>query len=239
MFFIVADEGGKPAEIPAGLKVELDLDDAPFLQDESEPEPEAEPQPEPQQADAPLPVPGDDRSEKPKTAKSALAGRLAAPLADRKRLVLIGGAAVLLIVAGVVVNVFLFGKKIETPPKPVYEVVPSKPAAPGEGLKPPYAHLVDWRSFHIESRGEDGGLRFVTCKISIPAESEAQYVELMNRQVVLRDAVYYFLSNRPPELLSSEEKNKALRADIVGVINGHLGRPIKDVYIEEYLVTTP
>ncbi len=235
MLFIVPDADDKPTESASsgGIKVELDLDDAPFLEeDEPEPKP-SEPEKEPEPKDEPQPP---AKGETP-----AGKGRLAGLLANKKRLIIIGGSAAVLIVLAVVVNVFLFGEekpKAPEKPAPIYEVIPSTP--PEEGaVKPPYAHLVQWDTFLVERRGEDGGLRFITCKIAIPAADDVQYMELMAKQVVLRDAVYYFLSNRPPEILSTPEKNRAMRDDIVGVLNGHLTTEVKDVYIEEYLVSDP
>ena len=240
MLFIVPDADDKPAAdaAPAGIKVELDLDDAPFLADD---EPAAPPPPEPEAAaESPLPALADKQPEAPKKG-DRLRGLFAKLLADKKRLIIAGGAGLLLIVIAVVVNVFLFGEKKAPPPTkpaPVYEVIPDTPP-PLEAAKLPYAHLIQWEPFLVEQRGDDGGIRFVTCKISIPAADQMQYAELMAKRIVLRDAVYYFLANRRPELLSTEEKNKAMREDIVGVLNGHLTTVVKDVYIEEYMVTTP
>ena len=243
MLFIVPEATEKPAggDAPGGIKVELDLDDAPFLEeDEPAPAPAPEPEAAPEKSAETAPA----KIEAKPGFKALLKARLAGLLGNKKRLIIIGGSAGLLIVLAVVVNVFLFGEKKPDAPKapekpaPVYEVVSGAPA-PLTPAKAPYAHLVQWEPFLIEQRGEDGGLRFVTCKIAIPAADDAQYVELTAKRVVLRDAVYYFLSNRPPELLSTPEKNKIMRDDIVGVLNGHLATVLKDVYIEEYLVTAP
>ena len=219
MLFMVPDADSKEeGSAPGGIKVELDLDDAPFLQ-EDEPEPQAD--------KIELPPAGGDKKGSDKPAGNR-----------KKRLILAGAAAAVLAIVAVVVNMFLFGEKKPTAPQPVYEVVSTTPPKE-EPVKPPYAHLVQWEAFQVEQRGEDGGIRFVTCKIAIPAADDAQYMELMAKRIVLRDAVYYFLRNRPPEILSTKEKNLALRADIVGVLNGHLGATVKDVYIEEYVVIDP
>ncbi len=229
MLFIVPDANSKEdGSAPGGIKVELDLDDAPFLQ-EDEPEPQAEPEPESEKIE--LPSAEGDKKDSDKPAGNR-----------KKRLIFAGAAAVVLAIVAVVVNMFLFGgeEKPTAPsaPEPVYEVVSTTPPKE-EPVKPPYAHLVQWETFQVEQRGEDGGIRFVTCKIAIPAADDAQYMELMAKRIVLRDAVYYFLRNRPPEILSTKEKNLALRADIVGVLNGHLSATVKDVYIEEYVVIDP
>ena len=88
----------KPQAAPNN--VELDLDDAPFL---SAPEPDpAEPPPPLEFPDA-VALPEPEAKDKAKGK-----GRLAGLFANKKRLILIGVASVLLFVGAVVVNMFLF-----------------------------------------------------------------------------------------------------------------------------------
>ncbi|MCC8193169.1 MAG: hypothetical protein LIP28_00770, partial [Deltaproteobacteria bacterium] len=85
---------GAPSGSKVDAKVELDLDDAPFLED-------AEPEPEPEKAAEPAPVVASPARTEPASLKERL-------LADKKKLLFAGSAAVGLLVAAVAVNMFLF-----------------------------------------------------------------------------------------------------------------------------------
>lgn len=216
---VSADE---PASERARAKVELDVDDAPFLEIEPEPEPEPEkkePEPEPEKK-APAP-------EKP-----SLMARLKA---NKKKLILAAGALVLLVVVAVVLNIFVFGKK-DVEPETVTVVVPEQ--EPEEPAGP--AFTVSWEPFWVELHGAEGELRFLVCQFSIPFENSALRAEIANKELSLRDAVFYYLKNRPLILLTSEETSKAFKEDVVSIINEQLqAEKITEIYLEEYRILGP
>ena len=211
--------------------VELDLDDAPFL---SAPEPDpAEPPPPLEFPDAvALPEPDAKADAKGK-------GRFAGLLANKKRLILIGSALVLLIVGAVVVNMFLFSapekpKEAPVAPPPVRtQVVPS---APTLTPAPPIAQfMVTWPAFNVPLKGPEGDVAIFTITLTIPVDEPLLKSEIESRTTVLRDAVYYYLSKRTLESLMDSSRAEELREQLVQVINEHLtSGKIKKIFIEDF-----
>jgi flagellar FliL protein len=208
-----------------GAKVELDLDDAPFLE-EDEP--------------APAPEPAKETAAGPEKAPSApavspsLKDRL---LADKKKLIMAGAAAAVLLIAGICVNVFLFsGEKPPPPPPPPAPekvVVAPKPlpAAPAPQF------VLQWEPFWVELKDTEGAVRFLTLKFSVPTDNPILYAEMNGKKLILRDALFYYLRNRPILSLADEAKVQAFKGDLLTVMNEHLGGgKISEILIQDYLV---
>ena len=228
MLFLVPDQDGPPSAPPSSdFNVELDLDDAPFL-DEPEPEPEAPPPPE----EKPDPV-----AMPPKEARPSLKERIRALLplllANKKRLLLAGGSLVVILVVAVVVNLFLFGdpkpvaeEKTSAPEQPAPQAEPTRIVVPStpteEGAPPPPAFIVEWEPFWVPLKNSEGEIRFLVFQFSIPTDDPTLNAELHARTVILRDAVYYFLKNKEFTPLLDKESTDTLREDIVSVINEHV-----------------
>ena len=224
MLFLVSDdppaEGAAPGKTPS-VKVELDIEDAPFLQEPDEPKPPVK-EPEP-------PAP---QEKKP----PALKGRLAALLADKKRLAIIGGGLVLVLLAPVVVSLVLGGKSAPPPQEPVRKLVPDEPVRENTPAGPKF--LFKGEPFLIERRGSEGEIRFLRCRFSIPTDNPSLYGELQAKNIAVRDAIYYYLNNKPVTFLSDSTQTEVLKRDLISVINEHLtSEKIQELYIEDYLVT--
>lgn len=210
---------------PPSFKVELDIDDAPFLE-EAEPVKKApEKKPEPVKKAAPP----------PKNDESKIPPRLKALLANKKRLAIIGGGVLVLLLAPVVI-MLLTAKPPPPPREPTRIIAPGVPQREDAPAGPKY--LYSMTGFLIERRGTEGEVRFIHCGFSIPTDNMALFGELNAKNIAVRDAVYYYLSNRPLVLLTNQQEREALKQDLISVVNEHISaEKITDLFFDEYLVT--
>lgn len=212
----------------AAQKVELDLDDAPFLQEEETEQPKA-PAPAAAETIPELPAP-------PAPAKSvSLKERL---MVHKKKLILAGGALMVLLLSGVGAYFFLSRSSTPPPPKeppPKTIVVPDKPAPLPVAAAPKYQ--LAWEPFWVEQKDTEGAIRFLVATFTVPTDSSQLYSEMQAKKVVLRDALFYYLRNRPFTMFSDPEKVSALKRDLMTVINEHVASgKVEDIFIENYLV---
>lgn len=203
-------------------KVQLDIDDAPFLR---QPEPEAPPPP-PKSAstDAPLEVPeapADDAAARKKKKMRILAAGLG-----------------LLLLAGGGGSLWWFVLRTPPPPPPTPQVVvvpsaPPKDAAPAEFTIPlaPF-----WLELTGTSPRDKDNIFFLVCKFTAITKSEAVLQETQNKIVVIRDALYFYLKNKNYEFLTDPDNTKTIKNDLTSVINGYLGAgKVDDMLFERYL----
>lgn len=230
MLFIVPDDS--PAEGASGktpsVKVELDIEDAPFLQEPEEPKPPAK------EPEKPAPV---ELAAPAAKGPSAFKLKLAALLANKKRLAIIGGGLLILLLAPIAITMFLHKKPAPPPPQePVRKIVPDEPPRENTPAGPKF--LFKGEPFLIERRGSEGEIRFLRCRFSIPTDNPSLYAELHAKNIAVRDAIYYYLNNKPVTFLSDSTQSEVLKKDLISVINEHLSADkIQELYIEEYLVT--
>ena len=191
-------------------KVELDLDDAPFLKEQESPPPA-------RKENASLQVPED-----------------APPANKKKKLLIIAGAAVL-VVALVAAAVWWFVLRTPPPPppepvKPEVIVVPTPktPTAKPDSVK-------ELAPFVIP-RQTAKGARFLICKFSTVSQSPRVGMEIDQKLIPLRDALYYYLSSKTDEFLLDPANAPTIKKDLGGVLNDYLtqGR-IDDILFESYL----
>ncbi|MDR1360131.1 MAG: flagellar basal body-associated FliL family protein [Deltaproteobacteria bacterium] len=228
MLFLVPDADNPEGEAPAApvFKVELDLEDAPFLQ-----EPVAEKTAEPSPQNAADEQPADDPKGGPPRWRIVLL-RLKA---NKKKLLAASGACLLLGLGALAVNFFLFSEEKPAPAGPTRVVLPSQPQA--NATEQPPVYMVNWEPFMVEQRGEEGEIRFLYCRFTTPTDNPILQSELEAKKVVVRDAIYYYLSNKPLTFLSDLDKQQSLKADIISVINEHVSSAkLSELYFEEYMV---
>jgi len=217
------DDSELSDDLPKALqKVDLDLDDAPFLEDEEEapaaPEASAEPFPEE--------VPAEEQ--KP----------------SRKKFIFIGAAALVLLLGGAAF--FLLRKPaappVEAPPPVAPEAEPAVPPTPPppvlEPPKPPQPELVmPMAPFLVEMTDATGRTRFLNLRFTAVTTDPAVRLEFMRNTIVVRDAVYYYLKNKSMEFLTDKKNTETLKKDVLSVINQFIGaQPLDNLLIEEYLV---
>ncbi len=196
---------------PVQTKVELDLDDAPFLQAPKEETPAV------QESDVPT-LPDSDTSARNSNKK--------------KKLIIMAGAA-LLLVLGLAVWWFL-----RTPPPPPPEapapevvVVPSKPAT-----QPETEHIKEFAPFVVPSTDARGESRFLICKFSTLSKHNGLGKEMDHKMISLRDAIYYYLRSKSSAYLTDARNATAIKQDLTAVLNDYLTQgKIEDILFESYL----
>ncbi len=237
---VALDDERLQDSVPKGLqKVELDLDDALFLEfEEKEDVPESTPleaTPEPEEAAS--------LADKPEaqTPKS------------RKKLWIFGIAAALCLMLGAG-GAYYFMKsgpphpeeQAPEPEKPQEQPANAEPApTPDESAEKAAAHQAEQadqidvyslEQFQVEFN-LDGKVRFLTCRFSIPGTTTVMRAELQAKTVFVRDAIYRYLKNSPLSFLTTTEESDKLKADIAAVVNHVIksGR-VSDILLEEYVV---
>jgi flagellar FliL protein len=234
---------------PGAAKVALDVDDAPFLQ-----ETEKKTDSPPQKAGASLP-PLQPVPEQPK--KTGLIARIAAFFAlfkpsallkklpsGKKRYLILGGAGFAVsAVTGAVLYFAVFSgspasspEQASRPANVTTVVIPSSPPREDAPAGAKFTYRLD--TFMVEKTGSEGELRFLRCSFSVPTDNETLMAEFSTKNIVLRDAVYYYLHNKPLTLLVDAASSEELKQDIINIVNENIStEKIERLYVEDYVVT--
>ena len=219
------DDSELSDDLPKALqKVDLDLDDAPFLEDE----PEETPPPAEESG------PGD----------AAATDAPAKPKSKKKLFILIG--LIVLLLGGGAAAYFLLLKKPATPPPPPpveapHEEEPSTPPPPPPPPPEPPAPkpeiVLTMDPFLVELPDKTGRSRFLSIRFSAATTEHAAELEFKRNRIVVRDAVYYYLKNKSLEFLTDKNNTEALKKDVLSVINQFIGpQALDNLIIEDYLV---
>ncbi len=229
-----APPAGAKAELDQGeasraaQKVDLDLDDAPFLEDEEEEEA------------APA-------AAAPALDVSAAKEKKALPAWLKSKLVIIGAPVLLLLLIGAV---WFFTRpkaeappseaaKAETPKSDEHKAEPAKTKAEAAPPPPPPPTdtLIRMDPFLVEQTTANGTIRFLTARFSLLTKDDKTPIEFQRKIYILRDAIYYYLKNKNLEYLTGRNNTDRLKKDVLGVINQYMGATQFDnLLIEEYLV---
>lgn len=193
-------------------KVELDLDDAPFLQPD-------EPARPPAHFDENIPA-EEEVSDKGK---------------KKKKLLIIGAiAGAVLVIAAVLLWFFFFNSPPPPPPpevsKPDVVVVPSVPAAPES------QEII--RSFapFVVPISDGGKTNFLICQFSAIANDPKVNQEITRQMLPLRDAIYFYLRGKESSYLVNASNAEAIKKDLVSIFNDYLSQgKIEDIVLESYL----
>jgi len=217
------DEAEKNVPSKAEQKVELDLDDAPFLEEEVEEEKEEEKkESEPQEEKDEEEVKEEQKTEDLKSKK--------------KKLILLGAAVGILVVAGLIAFLFLKGEKKE-PPKEEKKV-PEKKVEVKEKPPPPKPKMIQLtlRPFWVDYPVKNGH-RYLHLVLILSYEESRLNWELLRKRIVIRDALYYYLKNKKIDFFLKKENIPVLKKDILSIINQYLvyGK-IKEIYLKDYLI---
>lgn len=204
-------------EVPRALqKVELDLDDAPFLEEE-----EDEPDEDISAEETPAPA-------APAEKKRVIA--LPAWLTKKFLLFAAGGLALL---CAVILAIVLWPEKAPVPDEPV-----ERPAKEAEKAVPEVVDLnVAFDPFWIELTDQNGKVRFLHFQFTIVATNTLAEGEISAKTFQLRDAVYYYVRNKEFAFLADTENLETLKADILSVLNKFIAHDtIETILIDKYLV---
>lgn len=202
----------------AARKVDLDLDDAPFLEDEEEEEEAAEETPAP----APeLPKPKKERKPLP-------------PWVKNKFTLMGAGAGVLLIILALIL--FTGGEPAPEAPPAEETALPEvpEPEIPAEVEQD---HLVRLDPFIIEQTDDMGELRFLEVRLIFTTPDGALADNLVRNTPTVRYALFYYLKNKDLTYLTDETNSEALKQELLAVANQYMadGR-FENLLFEQYLV---
>lgn len=206
----------------ASQKVELDLEDAPFLDEEDEEEAA------PAAPAAPSEAVSLEAAPKPK--------RELPPWLKNKR-VLAGIAGGLVLIIGLALFLLLKPKKVEPPPPPP-EAAVEQPAEQEPAPEPELADIVvKVEPFTVELKDSKGDIRFLICKFALVTKNQQLEAEIKQKMTILRDAVYYYLKNKSLTFLADKNNAEALKVDLLSVVNQFLSSDqLESILIEQYLV---
>jgi len=215
------DDSELSDDLPKALqKVDLDLDDAPFLEDEPEETPPA--------------------AEETGPGEAAVTDETAKPKSKKKLILLIG--LVVLFLGGGTAAYFLFLKKPAAPPPPPtveapHEEPPPPPPPPPEPPAPKPEIVLTMDPFLVELPDKAGRSRFLSIRFAAATTEHAAELEFKRNRIVVRDAVYYYLKNKSLEFLTDKNNAEALKKDVLSVINQFIGpQALDNLIIEDYLV---
>ncbi|SDN41187.1 flagellar FliL protein [Desulfonauticus submarinus] len=194
-------------------KVELDLDDAPFLQEEEPKEKQEEPATSPSQ---------EKESEEEPT-----------PPPKKKKWLLIGIIALFLILIGGGYFLF-FNKTAPPPPTPVEQ----KPKETKQTPPPPEEKVIPLKQFLVELKNKKKQPLFLEIKLSFATTNNRLEWEIKRKKIVLRDAIYYYLTNKEYNFLANTKNIPKLKQDILNVVNQYLNNgQLKKILIEHYVIS--
>ena len=202
-------------------KVQLDIDDAPFLR---EPEPTPPPPPKDDKTDVPLEVPPQSAEDKSTSKK--------------KKLLIIAAAMCMLLLTCGGGALWWFVLRIPPQPPPPASQVVVVPTAPKDAV--PADFLITIAPFWLEltstaPRNHDK-IFFLVCKFTAISKSEAVSQEAQNKIIVIRDALYFYLKNKSYEFLTDPGNTQTIKNDLTSVINGYLATgKVEDMLFERYL----
>lgn len=207
-------------EIPRALqKVELDLDDAPFLEEEEEEE-------EPEEIlDEAAPRELGVEEKRP---------RLALPAFLKSKKAVFAILGILILIIGLILFFVLRPKKAP-PPEKKPEVI-EQPVAPET---PPELKEINvpFTEFWVEKLDASKKVRFLHIQFSVVVRGPHAEREIKAKTLVLRDAVFYYLRNKDYAFLSDTENLETLKSDLLSVMNKFLGSDqLQVLLIDKYLV---
>lgn len=201
------------ADPPAtAKKVELDLDDAPFLQADKEeiPGPTHE---------VAVPETPEDDAEKARRRK--------------RKLIIIAAAAAIAVIGGAAAWWFFLRTPppVVTGPEPEVIVVPSVPAPvqQDEVVRP-------FEPFVVPVKDAAGNIGFLICRFSAISKDANVKQEMDRQRTALRDAIYFYLRGKPSEFLLDARNGQAIKTDLLSIFNDYLTQgKLEDILFESYL----
>jgi flagellar FliL protein len=200
----------------ATQKVDLDLDDAPFLEEEEEVKPE----------------PAKPKKEVSLTAEEADQ----APPRDRKKLIIIGAAALILLLALVFTAKFFFFKGKAAPPADNA----TQAAAQDNGTQaaPELPEFqVRLEPFWVEQKSGGDEVRFLIVRILLGTHEASVAKDFESRMLQARNAIFYYLKNKDVQFLADETNTEKLKTELLLVVNQYVSDgKFETLLFEEYVV---
>lgn len=206
----------------ASQKVELDLDDAPFLEDEDDEEELEEIE------EAPL---EEEPEEKPKRQLPAIL---------KNKLFYMG---LIIAVLLIIIAVLIFARKPAEQTAPLPETV--EPKEKPEAVQPepvveetePDAILLRLDPFLVEQLDEEGNIRFLQVRIVLSTTDQQMAQQFNQETYAVRNALYYYLKNKDLTFLTGKKYSEKLKKELLAVINQYIGvGQFETILFEQYFV---
>lgn len=202
----------------ATQKVDLDLDDAPFLEEEEEVKPEPS---RPKEAVSLVP----EEAEKP------------APKIQKKFIIIGAAALVLVLTLGLAVKFLFFkGKAAPAVEKPAQTATQDNNTL---AEAPPELPEIQVRlePFWVEQKGEGEEVRFLIARIQLNTHQASVAKEFQSRTLESRNAIYYYLKNKDVQFLADEKNAEKLKEGLLQVVNKYVSDgKFETLLFEEYVV---
>ena len=197
-------------------KVQLDIEDAPFLTDPNEAPPPAE---APAVPDKKAPKSTEDAPEEaPKNKKKLIIIAAAGLLL----LIIIAGAAFVFLSAPEEDVIIL--QNIITVPTPPEELIPT-------------FFQVTLDPFWVELQKKDNGAKFIIATFTLSMDTQDVHDEVTKNLKVVRDAIYYYLIHTGSDFLVHPDNVEKVRNGISEIVNQYVvNGPITDVYFDSFLM---
>ena len=202
----------------ATQKVDLDLDDAPFLEDEED---EEEIIPDEEEEETPL-------LEEPSKSSGVDFKKLL-----KNKLFLISLGVILLLL---IVIIILLLREPEAPPPPPPPPV-EEPAKEEEAVVEQPEIIIRLDPFLIEQRDKDDKIRFLEVRVAVSTMEDGLARQFKQETYTVRNALYYYLKNKDLQFLSDRENSDKLKKEMLAIINQYMGFGQFDTLLfEQYLV---
>lgn len=205
----------------ATQKVDLDLDDAPFLEDEDEEE-----EIEAFESEEETPLLEEEEESSGFDLKALL----------RNKLVLAFIGVILILI---VVIVFLLLREPEAPPPPPPPPVEEVQETPLEEPEIPETPeiLIRLDPFLIEQKDKDNNIRFLEVRIVVSTIDDGLARQFKQETYTVRNALFYYMKNKDLQFLSDKENSEKLKKELLAIINQYMGFGQFDTLLfEQYIV---
>jgi len=203
----------------ATQKVDLDLDDAPFLEDEEEEEEVTFEEDE-------TPLVQEPEEESSSFDFSAL---------FKNKLFLISLGVIAFLIVIIFILLIREPDAPPPPPPPVEEVKPEE-KVPGAVEEIPEI-LIRLDPFLIEQKDADGQIRFLEVRVVVSTPEDGLARQFKQETYAVRNALYYYLKNKDLQFLSDKENSDKLKKELLAIINQYMGfGQFETLLFEQYLV---
>jgi flagellar FliL protein len=203
----------------ATQKVDLDLDDAPFLEDEEEEE-------EIGDVEVETPLLAEDKGQ----TKPGLTALL------KNKFVLMG-LGVILVLLIVIAILLLREPETQLPPPPPPTAEKTDIPEPGPAVEETPQIIIKLDPFLIEQHDKKGDIRFLEISILLSTEDEGLARQFKQETFAVRNALFYYLKNKDLQFLSDKENSERLKRELLVIVNQYMGFGQFDTLMfEQYLV---
>lgn len=203
-------------------KVQLDIEDAPFLLDTEE---EAVPFKEPEEiSHSSTPTLPNEQDQDSILRRKKL----------RKQKIFVIILSIFIIV--IAISWFLFFQDVPpleepTLPEQTVVIVPST-----EKITGPQEYKITFKPFTV-AQPSGNSVKFLEATFVGISKDEKVIKESKSKELVLRDAIYYYLSNKTHGYLIDPKNTLVIKQDLLDIVNGYLiSGKMEDILLENYIV---